>query len=59
MDVLGIRLAVLCLAVAVLSGCGEPTVDEADLRTPPARDSPSRHIGDLADRGADGLGGGY
>ena len=59
MDVLGTRLGVLCLTVAVLSGCSNAAVDEADLRTPPARDLPSGSVGDLAQRGADGLASGY
>ena len=60
MDTLGTRLGVLFLSVVVLlGGCADPSVDEADLRTPPARDAPSRQVGDLADRGADGLAGGY
>lgn len=59
MDTFGTRLGVLCLTAVVLGGCAAPSVDEADLRTPPARESPSRHVGDLADRGAAGLGDGY
>ena len=60
MDTLGTRLGVLCLtAVVLLGGCADPSVDEADLRTPPARDNPSLQWGDLADHGADGVGGDY
>ncbi|GAA4095879.1 hypothetical protein ACFFOS_04615 [Nocardioides kongjuensis] len=60
MDVLGTRLGVLCpslaLLVAVLTGCSNGVDGEADLRTPPARDRPTGHAGDLAGRGAEGLG---
>lgn len=56
MDILGTRLGVLCLTVAVLvSGCADSGGEEPDLRTPPARDVPSGQVGDLAERGADGL----
>ncbi|GAA1523234.1 hypothetical protein [Nocardioides humi] len=57
MDVLGTRLGVLCLTIAVLlTGCADAGADEPDLRTPPARDLPSDRVGDLADRGAGGVG---
>ncbi|WP_408899175.1 hypothetical protein ACJ5H2_08715 [Nocardioides sp. R1-1] len=56
MDILGIRLGVLCLTVAVVtSGCAGAGRDGPDLRTPPARDVPTGGAGDLADSGADGL----
>ncbi|WGX99912.1 MULTISPECIES: hypothetical protein [unclassified Nocardioides] len=56
MDVLGARLGVLCLAIAVLlCGCAAATGPEPDLRTPPVRDTPPAQLGDGAGDGADGL----
>lgn len=56
MDILGTRLGVLCLTVAVLlSGCAASGAEEPDRRTPPARDVPSDRLGDLASPGADGV----
>ncbi|GAA3521077.1 hypothetical protein [Nocardioides daeguensis] len=58
MDILGTRLGVLCLTVAVLlSGCAASGAEQPDRRTPPARDAPSGELGDLADRGASGIAG--
>ncbi|MBM0127490.1 hypothetical protein [Pimelobacter simplex] len=56
MDILGTRLGLLCLTVAVLlSGCAASGAQAPDRRTPPARDVPSGHLGEPAGRGADGV----
>ncbi|MCR1781595.1 hypothetical protein KVF89_03535 [Nocardioides carbamazepini] len=56
MDILGTRLGLLCLTIAVvMSGCAGSGASEPDLRTPPARDVPTGGAGDLADSGAGGI----
>lgn len=56
MDPIGSRLGILCVAlILLLSACAGSEAASPDLRTPPARDTGTGQVGDLADRGADGV----
>lgn len=55
MDTTGSRLGILCVALLCLSACAGPAAEAPDLRTPPARESPSGTLGTGAGPGADGL----
>ena len=54
-DTFGTRLGILCVALGLsMSACAGPEAETPDLRTPPARETPSVTLGELAGQGADG-----
>jgi len=56
-DPIGTRLGILCVALGLsMSACAGPDAAAPDLRTPPARETPTGTLGELAGHGADGTG---